>query len=47
MIGRGPWCEFLALAVFCTTAEAPGFRVAKKYPVAGDGGFDYIVFDSS
>jgi hypothetical protein len=22
-------------------------QVTKKYPVAGDGGFDYIVFDSS
>lgn len=28
-------------------AEAPGFQVAKRYPVPGNGGFDYIVFDSS
>jgi DNA-binding beta-propeller fold protein YncE len=28
-------------------AEAPNFKVAKKYPVPGNGGFDYIVFDKS
>ena len=27
--------------------DAPGFKVTKRYPVPGDGGFDYIVFDSS
>jgi len=31
----------------CVAAEAPGFKVTKKYSVPGDGGFDYIVFDSS
>src|SRR5450755_4368945 len=31
----------------CAAAEAPGFKVTKKYPIPGDGGFDYIVFDSS
>jgi DNA-binding beta-propeller fold protein YncE len=37
----------LAVAAGCIATEAPGFKVTKKYPVAGDGGFDYIVFDSS
>lgn len=37
----------IALAVLCLAAEAPGFKVTKKYPVPGNGGFDYIVFDSS
>ncbi len=31
----------------CMAAEAPGFKVTKKFPVPGNGGFDYIVFDSS
>ena len=38
---------FLTLAAVCVAAEAPGYKVAKKYPVAGDGGFDYVTFDSS
>jgi DNA-binding beta-propeller fold protein YncE len=39
---------FLAMAALCVAAaEVPGFKVTKKYPVAGDSGFDYIVFDSS
>jgi YVTN family beta-propeller protein len=37
---------FLTLAAVLMAADAPGFKVAKKYPVPGDGGFDYIVFDS-
>ncbi len=37
----------LALATHCSAATAPGFKVTNKYPVPGDGGFDYIVFDSS
>src|SRR5216684_2079503 len=37
----------LALAGLCMAAEAPQFKVTKKYPIPGDGGFDYIVFDSS
>jgi DNA-binding beta-propeller fold protein YncE len=37
----------LAVAALCVAAEAPGFKVTKKYPVPGDGGFDYIVFDNS
>lgn len=38
---------FLALAGLCMAAQPPGFKTTKKYPVPGDGGFDYIVFDSS
>jgi YVTN family beta-propeller protein len=38
---------FLSLAALCAVADAPGFKVTKKYPVPGDGGFDYITFDSS
>ena len=37
----------LVLVTLCSGAEAPGFKVTKKYPVPGDGDFDYIVFDSS
>jgi DNA-binding beta-propeller fold protein YncE len=35
------------ITAFCIAADTPGFKVAKKYPVPGDGGFDYIVFDGS
>src|ERR1700730_10719312 len=38
---------FLAMSTLCVAAEVPGFNVTKKYPVPGDGGFDYIVFDTS
>ena len=38
---------FLVVAVVGVAAEAPGFKLTKKYAVPGDGGFDYIVFDSS
>src|SRR5437868_11437792 len=41
------YCALMAMAVLCVPAEAPGFKVTKKYPVPGEGGFDYIVFDSS
>jgi DNA-binding beta-propeller fold protein YncE len=37
----------LAMAALCVAADAPGFKMTKKYPVPGDGGFDYIVFDGS
>jgi DNA-binding beta-propeller fold protein YncE len=37
----------LSLAALSLAAEAPGFKVTKRYPVPGDGGFDYIVFDGS
>jgi DNA-binding beta-propeller fold protein YncE len=35
------------MAGFCMAAEAPGLKVTKKFPVPGNGGFDYIVFDDS
>jgi DNA-binding beta-propeller fold protein YncE len=38
---------FLLTAVLWVAAQAPGYKVSKKYPVPGDGSFDYIVFDSS
>src|SRR6185295_16791856 len=38
---------FLAMTTVCLAAEAPGFKVTKKYPLPGDGGFDYVVFDGS
>ena len=40
------WTFFL-VAVLCAAAVAPGFKVTKKFPVPGDGGFDYITFDGS
>jgi len=36
-----------ALSGLCLAANSPGFKVTKQYPVPGNGGFDYIVFDSS
>jgi hypothetical protein len=36
-----------AVATMCVAADAPGFKVTKKYVVPGNGGFDYIVFDGS
>jgi YVTN family beta-propeller protein len=38
---------FLTFMALCLAAEAPGFKVTKKYLVPGDGGFDYVTFDSS
>jgi YVTN family beta-propeller protein len=37
----------LSLTALCVAAEAPGYQVAKRYSVPGNGGFDYIVFDGS
>jgi DNA-binding beta-propeller fold protein YncE len=37
----------LSLATISLAADATGFKLTKKYPVPGDGGFDYIVFDAS
>jgi len=37
----------LALVTTCLAGEAPGFKMTKKYPVPGDGGFDYVTFDDS
>ena len=41
------WIVVLSLAALCGAADAPGLKLAKRYPVPGDGGFDYIVFDGS
>lgn len=38
---------FLSISALCFAADAPGFKVTKRYPVPGDGGFDYVTFDSS
>ena len=36
------------VGVLCFGAdEAPGFKLTKKYPVPGDGGFDYVTFDGA
>jgi DNA-binding beta-propeller fold protein YncE len=37
----------LLMVSLSAVAEVPGFKLAKKYPVSGDGFFDYIVFDAS
>ncbi len=42
--------RYLALASIATlacAADASLYKVVKQYPVPGNGGFDYIVFDSS
>ena len=31
---------YVAIATMGLAVKAPGFKVAKKYPVPGDGGFD-------
>src|ERR1035438_8570612 len=41
------WIVALSLAALSVAADAPGFKLAKKFPVPGGGGFDYIVFDGS
>jgi len=38
---------FFTFTALCVAAEAPGYKLTKHYPVPGDGGFDYVVFDSS
>jgi len=35
----------IAVAALAMAAEAPGFKVTKRFPVPGNGSFDYIVFD--
>src|ERR1017187_1841625 len=47
MISKFSVIVLFLTALLCSAAEAPGFKVTKRYPVPGDGGFDYIVFDSS
>lgn len=45
---RGRVAALLAAAAFCFGAGGtPGFKVTKRYPVPGDGGFDYVTFDGS
>src|SRR5208337_2039922 len=39
--------EIFTLAATCIAADAPGFKVTKRYAVPGDGGFDYVTFDAS
>ncbi len=41
------WIALLSLAALGVAADAPGFKLATRYPVPGDGSFDYIVFDGS
>jgi len=36
-----------AAALSFGAGEAPGFKLTKRYPVPGDGGFDYVTFDGS
>jgi len=47
MILRSRFAVFLSVAAMCCAADAPGFHAEKKYPVPGNGGFDYITFDGS
>jgi DNA-binding beta-propeller fold protein YncE len=35
----------LVIVALCLGSEAPGLKMTKRYPIPGDGGFDYIVFD--
>src|ERR1700758_31419 len=42
------WCSMLLSAsAVLFAADAPGYKVAKQYPVPGNGGVDYILFDGS
>jgi len=41
------FCLGFVLVAACFASDAPGFKLTKRYSVPGDGGFDYIVFDSS
>jgi len=38
---------FFTLATLAIAADAPGFKLTKHFAVPGDGGFDYVTFDSS
>jgi DNA-binding beta-propeller fold protein YncE len=41
-------CFVLAgLVTLVAAADAPGYKIVNKYPVSGNGGFDYIVFEPS
>src|SRR5258706_1793115 len=37
----------LSLVTICSAADAPGYKVTKHFPIPGNSGFDYVVFDSS
>src|SRR5579862_4980435 len=38
---------FLMLAGLAVAGDAPGFKLTKRFPVPGDGGFDYVTYDAS
>jgi len=41
-------CVLLLAAATCFAADvASEFKITQRYPVSGDGGFDYVLFDSS
>src|SRR6266853_448619 len=40
------WIVLLA-AASCFAADASEFKITQRWPVSGDGGFDYVFFDSS
>src|ERR1700692_1021915 len=37
----------LLAAATCFAADASAFKFTQRWPVSGDGGFDYVLFDSS
>jgi YVTN family beta-propeller protein len=43
----GKFSTLVLMAACGFAADAPGFKITKRYPVPGEGGFDYIVFDGS
>jgi DNA-binding beta-propeller fold protein YncE len=43
---RATWL-FAAASLCMSAADVSQFKVSKRYPVPGNGGFDYIVFDGS
>ena len=48
MQSLGRLAAFLTIsALWLGAADAPGFKVTKKYPVPGDGGFDYVTYDGA
>lgn len=44
ILGCSALCCFAAPSL---ASNAPGYKITKQYPVPGNGGFDYIVFDGS
>jgi DNA-binding beta-propeller fold protein YncE len=40
-------CLALAVAPTTGTAQTPGYTVTKRYPIGGDGGWDYLAFDTA